>query len=96
MAVSITSSNEIPQSAELNVHLKIAVPLTPVTVVAGPVGLVIVAVPDTTDHTPEPCVGVLPLTVNVLEQLVWSVPAFAINGDTVVGIGLKENSVAAT
>jgi hypothetical protein len=51
---------------------------TPVTPEVADDGVVIVAVPLLTDHTPVPEVAALPASVNVLVlHCVWSVPAFA-------------------
>ena len=65
------------------VHLSVAVlpAVMPVTVVVLDVGVVIVAVPETTDHAPVPVVGLLPAIVNeaVLHWLM-STPAFAVVG----------------
>ena len=51
---------------------------TPVTVDVGDVGVVIIAVPLTTVHKPEPGAGLLPASVNEpLLQFVWFGPAAA-------------------
>ena len=49
--------------------------------VAGTEGLVIVPVPDTKVHIPVPTIGEFPVTVTVDEQIVWSDPAFAVEGN---------------
>ncbi|MFN5786086.1 MAG: hypothetical protein ACK457_08940, partial [Flavobacteriia bacterium] len=61
------------------VHLNVAVvPAgTAVTEVPGELGVVMVAVPETTDHRPVPTLGVLPVLLNVpLFQLYLSMAAF--------------------
>ena len=62
----VTSSDAL-QVPFVTVHFIFAlVPATtPVTVVVGEAGVVIVAVPLTSDHTPVPAVGVLWVMVNV-------------------------------
>ena len=63
------------------VQLKVAVVVTPVTVVVGLVGVVIVAVPLTTFHIPVPTVGILAAIVKeLLLQFSISVPALAVVG----------------
>jgi hypothetical protein len=60
---------------------------TPVIVVVADVGVVTVAVPLTTLHTPVPTVGTLPAIVNVpLLQLIRSAPAAAGVGSAVLVI----------
>ena len=58
----VTSSLVLPQPPLLIVHLKVtlAPAVKPVTVVVADVGVVIVAVPDTTVHSPVPTVAVFP------------------------------------
>jgi hypothetical protein len=66
------------------VHRRVAVPGTakPVTPDVGELGVVIVAVPDTTDHAPVPVVGVLPAKVAVVASQAGfiSEPALAVVG----------------
>ena len=68
VVVIITSSVEGVQGALEIVHRKVAVPGTakPVTPEVGEVGVVMVAVPDTTLHAPVPTVGVLAAKVVVV------------------------------
>src|SRR5258707_8980420 len=51
--------------------------VNPVTPDVGELGVVTVAPPAITVHAPEPGEGVLPASVAVVEQTVWSGPAFA-------------------
>src|SRR6266852_2793376 len=51
--------------------------VNPVTPEVGELGVVTVAPPAITVHAPEPGDGVLPASVAVVEQTVWSGPAFA-------------------
>jgi hypothetical protein len=78
----ITISSVVDAHGELViVQRKVAVPTTnPVTPDVGEEGVVIVAVPETTDHKPVPTLGVLAASVVVVEppHRVWSGPAFAI------------------
>ena len=75
----ITTSSELLQVPFVIVHLKVADVVTPVTVVVGLVGMVIVAVPLTTFHIPEPTVGEFAAIVKeVLLQFSISVPALAV------------------
>jgi hypothetical protein len=81
--VSTTSSVDAVQGLFEIVHLNVALEPTgtPVTPEFGKEGVVIVAVPLTTLHTPIPTIGVLPARVKLpLPQLVWSVPALAVVG----------------
>ena len=88
VVVIITSSVEGVQGALEIVHRKVAVPGTakpgtakPVTPEVGEEGVVMVAVPETTDHTPVPTAGVLPANVVVVTlQRFWSEPAAAVVG----------------
>ena len=67
--VITTSSVEGVQGALEIVHRKVSVPAgtaKPVTPEVGEEGLVMVAVPETTDHTPVPTAGVLPANVAVV------------------------------
>ena len=68
VVVIITSSVEGVQGGLEIVHRKVAVPGTakPVTPEVGEEGVVMVAVPETTDHTPVPTVGVLAAKVVVV------------------------------
>jgi hypothetical protein len=91
LLVRITSSVDM-QAPFVIVHLKVGlVPAgTPVTPEVGKEGVVIVAVPLTTLHTPVPIEGGLPARVKLLLlQLTWSVPAFA-----VVGVALFVNTTS--
>ena len=55
---------------------------SPVTFELGEVGVVIVAVPETTFHPPFPTEGVFAESVAVDElQIIWSLPATAIVGN---------------
>lgn len=72
----ITSSVEAVHGALLIVHLNVFGPIAnPVTPEVGLPGVVMVAVPDTTDQAPVPTVAVFPANVVVEPQIVWSVPA---------------------
>jgi len=53
----------------------------PVTPEVGEPGVVTVALPPMTVHTPVPAAGVFPASVAVVEQTSWSGPAFAAVGD---------------
>jgi hypothetical protein len=84
--VVITTSSVEGVQGELDiVHRRVAVPGTakPVTPDVGELGVVIVAVPDTTDHAPVPVVGVLPAKVAVVASQAGfiSEPALAVVGD---------------
>ena len=63
--VMVTSSLELAQAPLLIVHLNVALAPTvmPVTVLVAEDGVVIVAVPDTTLHSPVPVAGALPAKV---------------------------------
>ena len=82
--VIITSSVEGVQGALDIVQRRVAVPGTakPVTPEVGEVGVVMVAVPETTDHTPVPTAGVLPANVAVVTPQAgfMSEPAAAVVG----------------
>ena len=82
--VIITSSVEGVQGALEIVQRSVAVPGTasPVTPDVGEVGVVMVAVPETTDHVPVPTVGVFPANVAVVTPHAGfiSVPALAMVG----------------
>ena len=83
LTVMTTSSVEGEQGALEIVHLNVAdAPITnPVTPEVGDEGVVIVAVPETTDQFPVPTVGVLPANVVVVTlQRFWSEPALAVVG----------------
>jgi len=68
MVVITTSDVEAVQGALDIVQRKVAVSGTvkPVTPEVGELGVVIVAVPDTTDHAPVPTVAVLPANVAIV------------------------------
>jgi len=90
VVVITTSSVEGVQVPLEIVQRRVAVPpeaANPVTPEVGEVGVVMVAVPDTTDHKPVPAAGVLPAKVAVVapQAGVISVPALAVVGvaDTV-------------
>lgn len=74
------SSVLLEQPGAEMVHLRVAVApmVNPLTADVGDVGVVIVAVPDTTDQTPVPEAGALPLSVVlVILHKFWSDPAAA-------------------
>ena len=63
------------------VHTKVFTPVVnPVTPLVGELGVVTVAVPAVTVHSPVPTVGVFAASVAVAEQIVWSAPAAATVG----------------
>jgi hypothetical protein len=67
--VMMTSSNEFVQGALLTVQRSVAEPTTnPVTPEVGLEGVVMLAVPETTDQLPVPLEGVLAANVAVLAQ----------------------------
>jgi hypothetical protein len=79
-----TMVSAVEQVPFVIVHASVAeVPaVKPVTPEVGEDGVVIVAVPLTTLHTPVPVVAVLPARVkDALSQFVWSLPAFAVVAD---------------
>ena len=82
--VIITSSDEGVQGGLEIVHRNVAVPGTasPVTPDVGEPGVVMVAVPDITDHKPVPTIGVFPVKVaEVTPQAGFiSDPALAVVG----------------
>ena len=83
--VVITTSSKESAHGELEiVHRKVAVPGTanPVTPEVGELGVVMVAVPETTLHAPVPAVGVFPDKVAVVTPQAGfiSVPALAVVG----------------
>ena len=84
VVVIITSSNEGVQGGSEIVHRRMAVPgkAKPVTPEVGEEGVVMVAVPETTDHTPVPTAGVLPANVAVVTPQAgfMSEPAAAVVG----------------
>ena len=85
--VNITSSVEVHEPFVI-VHLKVALLpcVIPVTAEVLNVGVVIVAVPETTLHKPDPVVGLFPDKVKAVLQLVISVPA-----DEIVGLANTVN-----
>ena len=83
--VVITTSSVEGVQGELDiVHRRVAVPGTakPVTPEVGELGVVIVAVPETTLHVPVPTVGVFPAKVAVVASQAgfMSEPALAVVG----------------
>ncbi len=62
----ITTSSVVVQAPSIIVQRNVALDPTanPVTVVVAEEGVVIVSVPDTNLHTPDPDVGILPAKVN--------------------------------
>jgi len=79
----ITSSVEAAHEPFEVVHRNVAVvPTTnPVTPLVERVGVVMVATPLTTLHTPEPIIGALPASVvDVMLHRLWSEPATAVVG----------------
>ena len=81
--VVITTSSVEAVHGELEiVHRSVAVPAaaSPVTPDVGELGVVMVAVPDTTDHAPVPTVAVFPANVAVVTPHAGfiSVPALAV------------------
>ena len=81
VVVITTSSVEGVQGGLEIVHRNVAVPGT-VTPEVGEPGVVMVAVPDTTDHKPVPTTGVFPAKVAVVTSHVGfiSAPALAVVG----------------
>lgn len=78
----VTSSEEVHDKLVVVQRKVTELPTTiPVTVDVAEVGVVIVAVPDTTVHVPVPIAGALPARVIfvTLQRLV-SAPAFAVVG----------------
>ena len=70
--------------------------INPVTPDVGLLGVVTVALPAITVHAPVPTVGVLPASVAVVAQTVWSNPAAAVVGDSsrmIVTVSLEEGHV---
>ena len=64
------------------VHTNVFAPTdSPVTPEVGELGVITVELPAITDHAPVPTDGVLPAKVAVVEQTVWSGPAFDVFGD---------------
>ena len=94
----ITTSSEEPVHEPFEiVHLIVTEdPITsPVTLEAGDEGVVIVAVPETTDHIPVPAVGVFPARmVAVVSQRSISVPALAVVGNSSVVITISSVELA--
>jgi hypothetical protein len=89
--VVITTSSKVAAQGELDiVQRKVTVPAAtkPVTPEVGELGVVIVAVPETTVHNPVPVTGILPAKVAVVtpQAGVISEPAFAAVGGAVLVI----------
>ena len=79
--VIVISSVEGAQMPLLIVHLKVFMPTDkPVTPEPGSPGVVTVPEPAITVQLPVPTPGGLPANVAVVEQTVWSDPAFAVVG----------------
>jgi len=77
------SSIDTGQTPLDTVHLKVALlpEGTPVTVVVGDEGVVIVAEPLTTDQEPVPIAGLIAVMVKSGSlQFVWLIPAVAVDG----------------
>ena len=80
--VIVTVSLEAGQVPLLIVHTNVLAPRdNPVTPEVAEPGVVTVALPAITVHTPVPAEGALPPNVAVVKQLIWSNPAFAVVGD---------------
>ena len=72
---------EEAQTPLLIVHLNVFTPVDkPVTPELGSPGVVTVPEPAITVQLPVPTIGALPASVAVVEQIVWSGPAFAVVG----------------
>jgi hypothetical protein len=79
--IIVIASVDGVQAPLLIVHTNVLVPtLRPVTPEVGEPGEVTVADPAVTVHAPVPTVAVLPASVAVVAQTVWSGPAFAVVG----------------
>src|SRR5437867_12844731 len=79
----VTVSRDGEQTPLLIVQTNVFAPVDkPVTPEVGEPGVVTVALPAITVHTPLPTEGVLPARVAVAEQTVWSDPAFDVVGDS--------------
>jgi MFS superfamily sulfate permease-like transporter len=77
----VTKSSEGEQVPFEILHLKTFAPtLNPVTADVGKFTFVIVPVPETKDQVPVPVVGVFPVKLDELAQIVWSIPALAVVG----------------
>ena len=77
------------------VQTNIFVPIpNPVTVVAGSVEFVIVAVPEINVHNPDPTIGVFPVKLEADEQIVESNPAFETVGKSNLKIVIESNESA--
>ena len=75
----VTSSKEAAQTPFEIVQRSTLFPTeSPDTADVGEMALSKVAVPETTDQSPVPTVGEFAESVATLEQIVWSVPAFAV------------------
>ena len=79
MVIASVLGGQVPL---LIVHANVFTPVVnPVTPLVGELGVVTVAVPAVTVHTPVPTVGALAAKVAVGEQIVWSAPAAATVGN---------------
>src|SRR5436309_157646 len=79
----VTVSRDGEQTPLLIVQTNVLAPVDkPVTPEVGEPGVVTVALPAITVHTPLPTVDVFPARVAVAEQTVWSGPAFDVVGDS--------------
>jgi len=77
----VTLSNEEAQTPLEIVHLNMLFPTeSPDTPEVGEVELSKIEVPEITVQRPVPIIGEFPESVATVEQIVWSVPAFAIVG----------------
>jgi hypothetical protein len=92
--VNVTVSLDGGQLALLIVQTNVLAPTeSPVAPELGSPGVVTAPLPAITDHRPDPTVAVLPASVAVVEQTVWSVPAFAAVGEaSLVIVTLSEEA----
>jgi archaellin len=82
LLVTKTVSLDGGQLALLIVQTNVLTPTdSPVTAEVGLPGVVTLALPAITVHTPVPTVGALPARAAVVEQTVWSGPALAVVGE---------------
>ena len=78
MVIASVLGGQVPL---LIVHTNVFTPVVkPVTPLVGELGVVTVAVPAVTVHTPVPTVGAFAAKVPVGEHIVWSAPAAATVG----------------